>query len=165
MRDFRHFLGVMRAKFGPLSFLTFAMMSSFFLIALSGCRKEAAVEPKAAAEKQAIDPATTNRLCDAAYLGALKAAATNQVAVVGARNLVLRQIKMREEAIRKGLPAEAAAEQVRAAYAKDAEWQRLNTLRLSRNDELKAIALKNKDLIANRLRAEQEANKNLKKQK
>ena len=164
MSDFRQFLADFKGKCRPMGLLSLGILSSFFFIACTGCQKE---EPEKQVEekKEVIDPAQTNRLQDAAYMDALKSAATNQVAVVSARNLVLRKMKTREELIRKGLPKDATKEQIQAAFAKDEEWKRLNAERLEQNKKLQQVAQKNKDLVANRLRAEQEARKNLKQQK
>lgn len=165
MSDFGCFIECMRVKFRPWRVFALGIMSSLFLVGVIGCQKETKIERQPSKSKEEIQPAATNRLQDAAYMGALKEAASSQISLIGARNQIGSKLKACEGRIRKSLPKDATKEQIQSALQKDQEWKRLNADLSVKNEQLKELAQKNKDLVTGRIRAEQKAIKDLKKQK
>ncbi|MEI7901466.1 MAG: hypothetical protein WCK89_14545 [bacterium] len=94
---------------------------AFVCLFLAGCKKRPPLDAKA----PLLESVLTNRMHDAAYLGALKKNREVQTVKAGERNVIVTQMQACIERVKATLPKDADEATLKAALAKDAEWCKL----------------------------------------
>ncbi len=98
-----------------------AMVSMAFLCLFPlGCKKRAPIVGKAPQES-----VFTNRMNDAAYVGALQKNRDEQAVKAGERTVIVTQMQACIERVKATLPKDADEAALKAALAKDDEWRKL----------------------------------------
>ncbi len=98
-----------------------AMVSMAFVCLLAaGCKKRPPVEVHAP-----LASVLTNRMNDAAYLGALKQNRQEQTVKAAERNVIVTQMQAIIARVKGTLPQDADDEALKAALAKDEAWRKL----------------------------------------
>ncbi len=119
----------------------------------SGCKKKAPEE----APQPRRESVYTNRMNDAAYVGALQSNRTQQAVQARERNELLRQLKACQERVKAGLTAGLDEAALQAALAGDPEWQRLSARKSEAEGRIQATLQEARETVRKRMEAEAQA--------
>lgn len=131
-----------------------AIVSTVFMtLFASGCKKKAAPESIGPAPKK-LESVYTNRMNDAAYVDALRNNRQEQSLEAKERHEVAVRIQACQERVKASLPADADEAALKAALARDPEWQKLDAQKSQIDGRIQATLLDARETIRRRMEAE-----------
>ena len=128
----------------------------FTALFAAGCKKKAAEKIVGPAPKQ-LESVITNRMNDVVYLEVLQSNRVTQSVQANERYRLAAQLKACEERVKAALPAGADEAAVKAAWARDPEWQKLSAQRAEIDVRIQATLNDARETIRRRMESEAQA--------
>lgn len=128
---------------------------SFMVFFAAGCKKK--VETQGALPEKKLESVFTNRMNDAAYVEALRKNRTEQGLLAKERFAVMTQLKACQDRVKAALPANADEAVLKAALARDPEWQKLNAQKAQGEGRDQAKLAEARETIRKRMETEAQA--------
>jgi type IV secretory pathway VirB10-like protein len=145
-------MGCIQNKIEPAIFAV-ALSMVFVCLVASGCKKK--VKPTVPAAP--LESVITNRMNDPAYLDTLKKNRDEQTRVANARAGVSKQIEACKARVKASLPEQADEAALKAALAKDQEWQGLAKQADEMKEEDRQTVMSAREAARKRIEAEAQA--------
>jgi len=118
----------------------------------AGCKKRTPIVVKAP-----LESVYTNRMNDAAYVGALQTNCAKQTAKAGERSVIVIQMQACIERVKATLPKDADEAALKAALAKDDEWRKLEPQNAKAIEEIQQILGEAREKVRQRMLEETRA--------
>lgn len=131
-----------------------AIVSTALIALFSGGCKKKVEEKRLSAKPESV---FTNRMNDVAYVESLRKNREEQGVQAKERHALLVQLKACQERVKATLPAEADEAALKAALARDSEWQRLDAQNAQMEGRIQATLLDARETIRKRMEVEAQA--------
>lgn len=128
----------------------------FAALFTAGCKKKV-VENSVGPAPKKLESVITNRMNDAAYLGSLHSNRVAQSVQANERQRLAVQIQACEERVKAALPAGSDEAAIKAAWARDPEWQKLSAQRAEVDGRIQATLNDARETIRRRMESEAQA--------
>ncbi len=154
------FLGCIRMRriqVGQTAMVGMAIVSTLFvLMSTAGCKKKA-VPKSVEAKPIKLENVYTNRMNDAVYVETLRKNREEQSAEARERAVLGRQIQACRERVKAVLPEGSDEAALKAALARDPEWQKLDAAKAQLDGRIQATLNAAEDAVRKRIESEARA--------